>query len=163
MLSIEGREVVETGGGSKVLVYVDGSRDYSRAVEEAARIAAEKDGEVVLVTVLRRARRIPEDFMRYVALERLPDPPHYIYYRMVGESVLAPYVERLRSLGVSVETIIEVGDKGERIEAVAKSLKPSKLVLTYDDLKSMRSFTIPLLGLGVRRSFNPGCPTTLIV
>ncbi|MEM1534460.1 MAG: universal stress protein [Nitrososphaerota archaeon] len=143
MLATEQEKGIMATNSRKILVYLNGSEVDSRVLESAAKMAIEEGAELVIMTVLKRVKSIPDEFIRFVNSERFVDPPHYLYYKYVGEAILAPHLERLRALGVPYEVQIEIGDRNERIEAVARSVKPYRLVLPLN---------------GWRRKLFPGLP-----
>lgn len=160
MLAIEQLKELETRHNKRILVFVNGSSEDHRVVDAAAKMAIDEGAEIVIMTVVPKVKRLPDEFIRFVHLERFPEPPHYIYYRYVAESILAPYLQRLESLGVPYEVRIEIGDRRERIEAVARALKPYRMVLSLKDWRDGIFSTLPFFG--AFRSLNLGCPVTLI-
>lgn len=160
MLAIEQEKGVKTENSRKILVYVDGTGKDVKALEAAAKMAIEDGAELVVMTVLKKVNSIPDEFIKFVKMERFNDPPHYLYYQYVGRAILEPYIERLRSMGVPYELQIEFGDKKERIEAVAKTIKPYRVVMSVNG-GIRRQF----LGLPLFRSeevLRLDCPITLI-
>ncbi len=158
MLTISEEGKVTGREGRWILVYLDGSEDSRKVVEAAAQIAKEEGCILALVTVVRRNHRIPDDFRKYVESERLVDPPQYVYYRLVGEGVLAPYRDILQEQGVPYEIFVEVGDKRERIESLAKTLRPHKIIMSLNGMKG-RS---PLHFFRRAATLDVDCPVTII-
>ncbi|MEM0481521.1 MAG: universal stress protein [Nitrososphaerota archaeon] len=160
MLAIEQGKGLTTASNRKILVYVDGAGKDVNVLEAAAKMAIEDGAELVVMTVLKKVNRVPDEFIKFVNSERFTDPPHYLYYQYLGRAVLEPYVERLRTMNVSYEVQIEFGDKKERIEAVAKAIKPYRVVMSVNGGIRKRFFGLPLLGAG--KGLRLDCPITLI-
>jgi nucleotide-binding universal stress UspA family protein len=160
MLAVGQERVVLSKAERVILVYVDESKESRKVVEAAAQIAKEEGASVALVTVIKRRSRIPDDFVRFVETERFTDPPLYLYYNYLGESVMAPYKEILERAGVPYEVYVEVGDVRERVEALARTLRPYRVVISMGSVKT-RS---PLLSLLLKPlpAINVDCPITII-
>jgi len=144
--------------GRWILVYLDGSEESRKVIEAAAQIAKEDGLSLALLTVLKRNLRIPDDFRKYVESEKFVDPAGYLYYRFVGESMLAPYKDILHEQGVPYEIFVEMGDKKERIESLARTLRPHKIVMSLNGMKT-RS---PLQFFRRAATLNVKCPITII-
>ncbi|MEM0445463.1 MAG: universal stress protein [Nitrososphaerota archaeon] len=151
------QEIVNTG---KILVYISGSKEDERLIDAAGEMAIESGASLVIMTVVKRVKRLPDEFIRFVGSERFSDPPEYLYHRYVGEAVIAPFTKRLQAMGVPYEVQIEVGDKKERIEAVAKAVKPYRIVIGMKDFKDW-GFSL-FNALGIQRPLNVDCPVTII-
>ncbi|MCS7145585.1 MAG: universal stress protein [Nitrososphaerota archaeon] len=160
MLATEQEKALQIRNSRRILVYVDGSNEDQKVIDAASKMAMEEGAELVIMTTVKRVRYIPDDFIRFVNSERIVDPPQFLYYKYVGEALLAPYTEMLKAMGVPFQVQIEVGDKRERIEAVAKSLKPYRLVLSLRDLRD-RGFSATRL-LRAEKTLDLECPITLI-
>ncbi len=160
MLALEQERGLKTGSSRKILVYVDGSGKDVKVLEAAAKMAIADGAELVLMTVLKKINRVPDEFIRFVNSERFTDPPHYLYYQYLGKAVLEPYVEMLRNMGVPYGVQIEFGDKKERIEAVAKAIKPYRVVMSVNGGVRRQFFGLPLFRAG--EGLRLDCPITLI-
>ncbi|GBC70632.1 hypothetical protein HRbin02_00400 [Candidatus Calditenuaceae archaeon HR02] len=160
MLAVEQEKGLKTASSRKILVYVDGNGKDVKALEAAAKMAIEEGAELVVMTVLKKVNRVPYEFIKFVNSERFTDPPHYLYYQYLGRAVLEPYVEMLRTMGVPYELQIEFGDKKERIEAVAKTIKPYKVVMSVNGGIRRQFFGLPLFR--AEEGLRLDCPITLI-
>lgn len=160
MQSITQERTQETVNTGKILVYIKGSEDDEKLIESAGEMALEEGSILVIMTAVKRINRIPDEFIKFVNAERFTDPPHYLYYKYVGEAILAPHVKRLQELGVPYEVWVEIGDEKERIEAVAKSLKPYRIVVSMKDFKGWgHLLTWPF---SIQRNLKVDCPITII-
>jgi nucleotide-binding universal stress UspA family protein len=71
----------------KILAAVDGSEHSAKAVEYAGDIALKYAGELFLIYVISKAE-IPEDFLKYVEVERIDETPESLLFSMVADEVL---------------------------------------------------------------------------
>jgi nucleotide-binding universal stress UspA family protein len=160
MLALEQEKGLTTASNRKILVYVDGTGKDVKVLEAAAKMAIEEGAELVIMTVLKKVNRVPDEFIKFVNSERFTDPPQYLYYQYLGRAVLEPYVAVLRNMNVPYEVQIEFGDKKERIEAVAKSIKPYRVVMSVNGGTRRQFFGLPLFR--AEGGLKLDCPITLI-
>lgn len=104
----------------KVLVAVDGSEHSLKAVDCAIDIALNYDCEMYLLHVVTKVE-IPEELMRYADVEKIEDPPEYLYLKGIGDRILKKVEDTAKEKGVKeVHALIKKGDPADRITEFAR-------------------------------------------
>ena len=123
-----------SGSYSTVMVGTDGSPSSFRAVDRAAKVAADADATLVLLTAFRPiGGRIVED-----ARQQLGDEGYKVAGSSPAEDVLRDASERARKAGVTkIETVAVEGDPVDALTDEALRRKVDLLVVGNRGLNSL--------------------------
>jgi nucleotide-binding universal stress UspA family protein len=103
-----------------ILVAVDGSEHSLKAVDYAIDIALKYDCEMYLLHVVTKVE-IPEELLRYADVEKIEDPPEYLYLKGIGDRILKKSEKTAKEKGVKeVRTVIKKGNPADKITEFAR-------------------------------------------
>ncbi|MBC8461380.1 MAG: universal stress protein [Deltaproteobacteria bacterium] len=103
-----------------VLVAVDGSEHSLKAVDYAIDIALKYGCEMYLLHVVTKVE-IPKELMEYADVERIEDPPEYLFFKEIGDRILKKAEKTAKEKGVKeVHTVIKKGNPADKITEFAR-------------------------------------------
>jgi nucleotide-binding universal stress UspA family protein len=104
----------------KVLVAVDGSEQSLKAVDQGADIALKYGAELYLIHVVEKIK-LTDEFKKFMDVEKVGEPPEYLYLTRIGEKVLKKAEEIAKSKGIrEPRLVIEEGDPAGKIAEYAR-------------------------------------------
>ena len=103
-----------------VLVAVDGSEHSLKAVDYAIDIALKYGCEMYLLHVVTKVE-VPKELMEYADIERIEDPPEYLFFKEIGDQILKKAEKTAKEKGIKeVHTLIKKGNPADKITEFAR-------------------------------------------
>jgi nucleotide-binding universal stress UspA family protein len=119
----------ETEMVKKILVPTDGSKSSENAIQMAVDMAKNYNAELYIIYVVPKGE-IPERIVEYIQEERINGGLGKLSTKVIGEVVLEPVLERVRSQGVEkVKWMVLRGDPAKEILKFAESRKVDMIVM----------------------------------
>jgi len=113
----------------KILVPTDGSKSTENAIQMAVDMANNFNAELYIVYVVPKGE-IPEKIVDFIKEEGLDGGIGKLSTKIIGEAVLEPVLEKVKSLGVkSGKWMVLRGDPAKEILKFAKSRKVDMIVM----------------------------------
>jgi nucleotide-binding universal stress UspA family protein len=113
----------------KILVPTDGSKGSENAIEMAVEMAKNQDAELYIVYVVPKGE-IPKNVVDYLQDERLDGGLGKLSAKVIGEAVLEPILERIKSEGIRAgKWMVLRGDPAREILKFAESRKVDMIVM----------------------------------
>ena len=124
----------------KILVCVDGSEQSQRALEEAIKIAQERELEKALIIyVASTPSTVPEVYSRqFIELEKELEKK----VREKGEEILSQAQEEFKKNGLEADTILQFGHPSETITRVASEQEIDLIVIGSRGLGGLKALLL---------------------
>lgn len=140
----------------KILIPTDGSKGSANAIQIAVEMARKHDAELHIVYVVPKGE-LPKQVVEYLKEERVDGGLGKLSAKVIGEVVLEPVLEKIKSQGVkNAKWIVLRGDPAEEILKFAKNRKVDMIIMGKGGRGSIKGL---LLGSVSRKVCNLAeCP-----
>jgi len=143
-----------------ILVPTDGSKGSSNAIQMAVEMALKHAAELYIVYVVPKGE-LPKQVLEYLKEERVDGGLGKLSAKVIGEAVLEPILEKVKSQGVKTgKWMVLRGDPADEILKFAKSRDVDMIVMGKGGRGSIKGL---LLGSVSRKVCNLAeCPCVTV-
>lgn len=143
-----------------ILVPTDGSEGSGNAIQMAIEMAQKYDAQLHIVYVVPKGE-LPKQVLEYLKEERVDGGLGKLTAKVIGEAVLEPVLEKVKSQGVMTgKWMVLRGDPAEEILKFAKSRKVDMIIMGKGGRGSIKGL---LLGSVSRKVCNLSeCPCVTV-